>query len=303
MATENLGIRQAFVLAVRLALDRARELKKPGALPTGPGETDDPGALLAWLQGTAAKASEPAPLHAAAPPTPPTAERAARPAAPLLPDSSAPSGRVWPPIDGRIVLHAAAAPGAVPQRGSDGSWRFNVGVWYFHSAARHEIEKLEDARQELLQWAQRHAGSFDRLSPQRCLALADTGWGTWRLWQVVRAEESLRQRLRHALRDSAATAAAQILRTCAARLFAARGAFSLAPPLPCRLELIGEEGHRPIYIGLLPPAGWEPPAGESSLTDAALVRREIQPLIEAAGPQPRILEDALRELLAPIPFG
>ena len=107
VATEGQGIREAFVLAVRLALDRARELRSQGVLPVGPGETDDPGALLAWLQiaeRETASGTE-------------RAERVAEVAAdasqtglqtPRLPDSSVPSGRVWPPIEGRIFLHSAS---------------------------------------------------------------------------------------------------------------------------------------------------------------------------------------------------
>lgn len=51
VATENEGIREAFVSAVGLALDRARELRRMGALPAGEGETETPVALLAWLVG------------------------------------------------------------------------------------------------------------------------------------------------------------------------------------------------------------------------------------------------------------
>lgn len=51
VATESEGTREAFVFAVRLALDRARELRRLGALPAGGGETDDPLTLMAWLVG------------------------------------------------------------------------------------------------------------------------------------------------------------------------------------------------------------------------------------------------------------
>jgi signal recognition particle receptor subunit beta len=260
VATESQGIREAFVLAVRLALDRARELLARSALPAGPGELDDPDALLAWLQAATGAESE-------GPPPPPR-----------LPDSDAPGGGIWPPVDGRMILRSAAAPGAVPRQGSDGSWHLRTGVWQFHSAAGHELEHLEDARREMRDWARKHAESSSRLSSQRCIALAETGLGTWRLWQVVRAEESLRQRLETALRESAPAGAAALLRACAGRLLEARGAFRPSPPLPCRLELIGERRERPVYIGLLPPPGWEPSEGELALTDAELVRREIRPL-------------------------
>lgn len=160
VATEDVGIRQAFVLSVRLALDRARELMARGDLPAGPGETDDPGVLLARL-------------------------RAAEARTPRLPDADAPGGCVWPPVTARIVLHSAARPGAVAGREEDGSWSFTAEDWSFRSAADHEFARLEEGREELLRWGQRSPAGRDRLLPRHCLALAETGWGTWRLWQVV----------------------------------------------------------------------------------------------------------------------
>ncbi|HKI01895.1 MAG TPA: GTPase domain-containing protein [Thermoanaerobaculia bacterium] len=272
VATESQGIREAFVLAVRLALDRARELRTQGSLPAGPGDTDDPDALLAWLQ-----AAE----NRAAPGPPPASDTQEIPRIiPRLPDSSAPSGGVFPPVAGRMLLQSAAASGAVPRMARDGSWRARADAWHFQSAARHEFERLADARQELLGWAQQHAGSPGRLSPRRCLALMETGWGTWRLWQVVRAEESLRQRLRESLGEATAGGAAALLRAAAERLLETRASFSLEPPLPCRLEVIGEARGQTVYVGFLPPPRWAPPAGELSLPDEALVAREIRPLLE-----------------------
>lgn len=293
VATENQGIREAFVLAVRLALDRVRELIREGSLESGPGETDAPAALLAWLQAREGESPrEPAPPAAA-------------PGVPRLPDSGAPIGHVWPPVDGRMVLHAAAAPSAVPRLARDGSWRCQVDGWHFHSAPRHEFERLDDAKQGLLSWAQRHAAQAHRLSPQRCIALAETGWGTWRLWQVVRSRETLRQRLRSALEVPALAETGTLLSSCVHLLLEARQTFRTEPPLPWGLDLIGESGGRPIYIGLLPPADWEPQP-ESPSEEAEAVRREIQPLIEKARREPAgkgpdlssVLEEALTAILA-----
>lgn len=305
VATEGLGIREAFVLAVRLALDRAREMRTMGALPAGPGETDDPGALLAWLQTAEAEptpgaerilgASETPPRRTGAEPGPARESSGA----PRLPDSDAPSGRVWPPIDGRMLLHSSAAPGAVPWLAEDGSWRLRTSAWQFHSSPRHEFDRLDDAKQELLYWAQKHASGFGRLSPHRCLALAETGLGTWRLWQVVHAEESLRQRLGKALRESTPASMVKLLGVCTSWLLLARDSFVLAPKLPCRLEVIGELRGRPVYIGLLPPPSWEPVPDELSIADAALVRRELQPLIEAILVERRWPEDLFAALIPP----
>lgn len=273
VATENQGIREAFVLAVRLALDRTRELKKLGALASGPGETDDPTVLLARLQ--TAKEEPPGEPVRQAP--------GAIPQIPQLPGSDAPGGWIWPPVDGRVFLHAASTPGAVPQQDQDGAWslttRLATGVWHFHSAPLHEFEALDDARAELARWTQRHTPGASRLSPNRCIVLAETGWGSWRLWQVVRIEENWRRRLEAALQETPSLRGTEILQTCLARLLAAHDSFRQEPPLPCSLDSIGEWRGRPIYVGLLPPLGWTPEAGELALTDTELVQREIGPLV------------------------
>ncbi len=293
VAIESHGIRQAFVLAVGLALERARALQRKGELPQGPGETDDPGVLLARIQ------SLPSPLEGAEKAVRATAAKLQdSTGAPRLPDARTPGGRLWPPIEGRAVLESATVPGARPRRGPNGCWHFRRGLWYVHSARRHEIADLDDARLELVQWARGHAKDLSRLSPRRCLALADTGLGTWRLWQVLSLQESCRQTLYEALRSCAPEVAAQHLRTCAELLGGACGVFQRPPFLPCRLDVLGEAGGRPVYVGLLPPVRWEPPAGEYPTSTAALVRREIEPLVEAVRPQPPAVEAALAALLS-----
>jgi hypothetical protein len=290
VATENRGVRDGFILAVRLALDRARELLRLGSLEAGVGSTDDPDALLAWLQALegdrpeaeVAESPASAPSSAASTPSTPSTLASAKSRVPRLPDSGAPSGWVWPPVDGRMILHAASAFGAPPRRTRDGSWRCTSTVGLFHSMPRHEFEDLEAGKEALVRWASLHAESLDRLSSQRAIALAETGWGTWRLWQVVRAEESLRQRLQAGLRQASAARAAALLCAAGARLLAARAVFGAPPPLPSQLHLVGEAGERPIYIGLLPPPDWKPGAAERALSGAALVRRELKPLLAPA---------------------
>ena len=301
IATENQGIREAFVLAVRLALDRVRGLQDLGTLDVGAGAPDSPDALLAHLRALTSESPEAPEISEAHDtedtedaedaedpagfPVAPAAAPGSRPPsqAPWLPDSSAPIGRVWPPVDGRMVLHSAASPGAEPRLMKDGSWRLRAADWHFYSAPWHELEHLDDGREVLLAWAHHHAGGLQRLSAQRCLALADTGRGTWRLWQVVRAVESLRQRLRSALRDSGPAGLARSLPSALALLVAARDSFSSGPQLPWGLDLIGENDGRPIYIGLLPPPDWVSPAeSPAAAGPEALARREIQALIETA---------------------
>jgi len=152
IAADGTGIREAFVYAVRLALDRVRELMNRRALPSapaGPNTADEllavlradqtqraappivergPGSIaadllrevLAWEDG--ASRHQPAPLV-----------RGAAPAgAPRPPDAEVPSGAIWPPVEGRATCassprsrsHRAGWPAATGPPGSAaaGAW-------------------------------------------------------------------------------------------------------------------------------------------------------------------------------------
>ena len=287
VATENQGIREAFVLSVRLALDRVREQLLQGRPPEGAFVETEPASLLARLQELDPGSSLSVPPAELPSPLAPEARPAAdppgsTPAVPRLPDSAAPIGQVWPPVEGRMALHSAPHGGAVPRQSRDGSWRCQAGDWYFHSAARHEIGSLDDALRELLAWAQTYAGSLERLSRQRFVALAETGWGTWRLWQGVRLQVSLRQELRSVLREDGPAGLARRLPAVADRLVATREAFRAMPSLPCSLDLVGEMGGELVYVGFLPPPGWQRQDEKGAAGAAAFARREARMLVETA---------------------
>lgn len=337
VAIAGTGIREAFVLAVRLALDRVRELRSARALRSGPPEVKGAGDLLRQLReaeaGTyplgerretpRAPAETAAPEKAAPPPAKlePAGESPAHSAlrqvmeeearaeipseadpgdgTPRLPDSTVPSGRVWPPIEGRTLLHAASAIPAVPRLRPDGSWGTMKDGWWFHSAAEHEFGQLDSGKEELILWAQRHAGGLRRLSPQRCLVLSEAGPTSWRLWQIVQPQPALRQKLAAALRGADPSEQAATLLDVALAALRARLLFSREPPLPCVLEVIGERSGEPDYVGLLPPRLWSPPEGEAAEDEAAFLRRLLGPsirrgLAEGGVDVPRVL-NALRD--------
>jgi hypothetical protein len=330
VATDGVGIREAFVLAVRLALDHVRALMAAGAVPRAITAAETADELLAQVKAyeAASPLAEPGVAAAPAPaaallrevlareeadglraaPRPGEAVASAAPAAaigpgqraappvarpepelpPRLPDSSAPSGRVWPPIEGRVLLHEAVDEAATPRRHADGAWLAEVGSWRLHSLAAHHFSDLEEGKQDLLRWARLHTGGFERLSPRRCLVLADTGMGGWRLWQIVAAAESLQRLLAQRLLEIDAEEAARTLLATAAHLLQARAAFAAEPRLPCRLATIGLLQSRVVYAGLLPPASWNGRTGESEGDDVALIRREIEPVLRKVLPVSRL---------------
>lgn len=257
IATEGDGILQTFVLAVRLALDRATAELEAGQLLTGPPEIDSGAELLAALERREASPSgRPATPDSSSPPAPaPRIEEPTRPAAStgeaILPDDRLASGRIWPPIEGRLMLHEARAEGALPRRLPSGDWVAQQGRWFFHSAANGLSDEPDQARGALLEWARWHAAETGFLSPRRCLSLVDQPDGRFRLWQTVRAEPSLARRLEQALGAGSTgeivhglLESARWLEECRKGLAAAR--------LPVTLETVGVVEARPVYIGAVP---------------------------------------------------
>lgn len=111
---------------------------------------------------------------------------------PLLPHWELPSGMIWPPVGGRVILNEATSYMPQPFGLSNGDWTVTpVGCWNFYSYKEDVFNDLSVARKTLINWAQQHIALLPALSPLRCLVLAETGHGTWRLWQIVRVEESL----------------------------------------------------------------------------------------------------------------
>lgn len=307
VATEGVGIREAFVLAVRLALDRVRERWAAGAPTPDLAHAETAEELLARLKAAEAGGASSSQPPAAAllrsvlseedrtSPSPPPMHAPAGP--PRLPAGDVPSGRVWPPVTGRMLLHEAGAGGAEPRQGPDGSWRAQVGGWFFHSASEHHFQDLAEGQQELLRWARLHGGAADRLAPRRCIVLADTGQGSWRLWQLVHYEPSLRHQLWTALTGPDPAVAGETLLACAADLLRAREILAQEPPLPCRLDLIRHASPHPLYTGILPPASWAPSPEERDGDLVKLLGRELVPLLQKAASHvdvSRVLE-TLRE--------
>lgn len=161
---------------------------------------------------------------------------------PLLPHQDVPSGMIWPPVGGRIILSEATSN--IPQLGglNNGDWTaVPVEDWHFHSYKEDVFDDLSVARKALIHWAQQHITLLPVLSSLRCLVLAETGHGTWRLWQIVRVEDSLLSMSREALEGSG-------LQQIASQQFK-----TLRYELPCSLDALSLMDDGSIrYNGLVP---------------------------------------------------
>jgi hypothetical protein len=228
VAGDGTGVREAFVFAVRLALDRVRSTGTEIATRDGFGS--ERGVELVDLLRTLdidvqPDAREPASV--------------ARGALPRPPSQDAPSGFVWPPVEGRILLRDAARASPRVERAEAGDFAGSGTGWTVHSSAAAVYDDVEQARGALVRWARRHAAAQDVLSRHRCIVLAETGDGRWRLWQIVRTEATLRSlavRGTDRLLESITTACARA-----------------ALPVACTLDTIGvSDLNQPVFVGLMP---------------------------------------------------
>ena len=298
IAIDGSGVREAFVFAVRLALDRVRELMRTNQLRVTRPSIDSAQELLAELRNEEGDALNLAsesglnhtPLHqvrtpsmavqalesavrdnvpdwrspwsepgmaggqAATPGVDPTAPaHNGAEVRPLTPTADLPSGMIWPPVNGRLILHEATAKPILLYRLPSGDWTGAAEVqWHLHSPTGARFDALESGRHALVNWARMHAASAHVISGDRCVLLCKDGGGFFRLWQIVHIERSLRDEFNLALREGPAVIAKNLLTLTRAFLLAAERFSSAACSLPLSLRNVGAVGGGACYLGPMP---------------------------------------------------
>lgn len=299
IASDGTGIREAFVYAVRLALDRVRELMTRNALPTaavGPATADE---LLRVLRGDEAARAPPVVVESGPGSLASallrevlacedSATRARGPHAPSRgdpqpPDAAVPVGAIWPPVEGRAILCELAQIALVPRRLSNGDWAAGLGSgWRVVSHRDAAFASLDQGRAALIQWARQHAGAAGTISSRRCIVIADDGHGGWRLWQIVRAEASLREAIDGALRDHPGDAVVPRLCQLAQLLLDADAKLARLPlALPCNLDCVGVGDGLAVYVGLMPDASTAPSGARPRSDPRALVTGQLESIAPA----------------------
>lgn len=250
VASQGEGTREAFVFAVRLALDRVREQQRRGQLGRLDERDESAEALLNQLR---VLPLDPTAFETWAQPKPPPLNP--KGSAPRLPDTGVPSGFIWPAINGRILLQEACAGlRDGPREVTPSEWLADTDHgWRFHSSPLSLFADSTDARAALIRWAQMHTSLAEWLSPGRCIALCETGDGEYRLWQVVRSEPSLWARVTDTLRNRDAAHLSTHLSKAAQLCAHAAQRWAQAPyELPCTLETVGAHGDTANFISLVP---------------------------------------------------
>jgi signal recognition particle receptor subunit beta len=248
VAVDGNGVREAFVFAVRLALDRVREEQNLGNLPRSSERLQGP-ELLAQLLSLEPRTSN-VPKRAEEGFALGTAEEYASSPS-RLPNHEVASGLVWPPVEGRILLREAVAGAIQGQQTETGDYLATLPSGFrAASPATAAFSDLDDGRRSLVAWARLHAGAQGLLSKGRCIVLSGSVDGGFRLWQIVRQEPSLRELFvegcdamlpRHAARQLAT--ASRLLTEAQAR----------GGPFTCTLDTIGASDFgEPMYVADMP---------------------------------------------------
>jgi signal recognition particle receptor subunit beta len=313
VATASDGIREGFVFAVRLALDRVRALSAEGRLARGAPQEDDSEALLRTLMSaeTGVDARREAGLAHVAPsldpwstlsespsePPPPDVVRELPDERAFRPDPLMPGGMIWPPVDGRALLHEVASLEITPSRTARGDWSGAGSGWRFHSVAKALYFDADDARRHLIAWAQVHSASAHQLSSGRAVILADAGAGRYRLWQLVRVEAALRELFAQVAETAEPTAVARGVVDVAECLISARAWFGKAKArLPCTLWTVAAgRSFRPAFIGLMPDVSTE---AAPEPDGASLLERELMPHLRELRRARVDCAEVIREVIA-----
>jgi signal recognition particle receptor subunit beta len=304
VATDGSGIRETFVLAVRLALDRVREHWRTGSLASGRPESDSGEDLMDALRRAENVHGEPLPGGVGASRTGWAAEPVARPsaaaqAAPVgagaavadaapeaeatgvrTPDAYVPGGLIWPPVEGRLVLHEASAIGLYASQGPNGDWWATAEkAWIAYSFRGADFPDVDSGRACLVTWARWLSTLGKRISPRRAIALCESGAGTWRLWQVGRREPTLRDLVRTALAEPHPDLAADgLLRACDVLAEADAEIAPLGLPVTA-VSVSRVDGAGVCYVGILPAAAAAVP---EAVPHHERVRAVLGPLLARA---------------------
>ncbi len=283
VASDGRGIRSAFILGVRLALDRVRELQRQGRLPEGKPEVDSSEELLERMHALDLDRVEPvaSTRHAGID----TEEVTSEPV-PAVPNADVPSGRIWPPVEGRLILHDVSLAGESRlERWPSGIWygRSADGRWELYSSASDRFAELETGERRLLEWARLHAQCSSLLSVKRAVCLVEDSGGGGRLWQIKRVTTTVADAVEGALQQKRPELIGTTLFEAVRLLIDASRRFVNAPcHLPCTAHTVARSGWRAVYADRMPSLADLPQALPEREPEGVVAWREAARLVPPA---------------------
>jgi signal recognition particle receptor subunit beta len=305
VATEGKAIRETFVMSVGLALERVHALAEQGALGIGKPEVASGEDLLAALLENEPAAPQTEPQHDLNG----TLEKHLKPeenrwlidtlaqnkvdikldstipgndGRPILPSRNVEAGRVWPGVAGRIILHEISMPDIEPQAHENGDWSARVNhQWQLFNSAKNVFPNENEGLAKLMQYARWHQQHRNFVSPHRCYALVKDNEQSYRIWQVIRSDNSLEEKLKSAFDNpDHFHVADQLADITNALVKTSESIHASGYNLPVSLKNVAIHQTKPVYLGRIPADLTEQSlAPLNSDAQTSLIREQMQSTI------------------------
>ncbi len=173
---------------------------------------------------------------------------------PLLPNKDIAARDLWPLKEGYLILNNIANKNLEPIE-NDKEWLITIEEqWQLLSSKNDFCDNYNIARQKLSNAAQTQQNLKIHISKQRCLTITETGdEEQWRLWQIIKIEQTLAQLLIDAYAKKDAKKIATMLFIVADKFFIACEQFAqLEIQLPLALDNLALKENEIIFTGFIP---------------------------------------------------
>jgi signal recognition particle receptor subunit beta len=303
VATEGKAIRETFVMSVGLALERVHALAEQGALEIGKPEIASGEDLLAALLEHEPAAPQTEPQHDLNG----TLEKHLKPGEnrwlidtlaqnkvditlnstnndgrPILPNRNVEAGRVWPAIAGRIILNEISTQKAQLQTHENNDWSAQINhQWQLYNNAEDVYPSESEGLAKLMQYARWHQQYRNFVSPRRCYALVKDNEQSYRIWQVMRSDNTLEEKLKSAFDNpDHFHVADQLADITNALVETSETIYASGYNLPVSLKSVAIHQTKPVYLGRIPADLTEETlAALESDAQTSLIREQMQSTI------------------------
>jgi len=257
IATEEKGIREAFVTAVGMAVKRAEALMTAGKIETGKPDFADGETLLNLLQTTVGDIPEALndDIENNAITTTEVMTESTSPQLrlPTFPDESTPLQWIYPPLTGRTLLKSFLQHSLRPHLKSGETWWVEADQnWRGFSKKTWLYDSEEQARTVMREHTAWHLQCSPMLSEQRCISLTQDE-NQWRLWQLVQLDVTLATCLEQAFQETEMPKLIlEVYRTATRYIDAYQQYIDFSPKMNLTLDNIGVTNTAQlVYLGCL----------------------------------------------------
>jgi hypothetical protein len=173
---------------------------------------------------------------------------------PLLPTKYISARDLWPLKEGRQILEEIEDKDTKLIKINQGSWLVSIEKqWQMRSLRRDFSYNGNQIRQQFTEIVQTQQKLTDYLSLKRCFAITENQEGEWRLWQIVKRDETLNHLIEKSYANQDTKKISAVLFIVINKFFAAYQRFStLDIQLPLSLDNLSLDKNTILFTGFIP---------------------------------------------------